>query len=95
MTIRDHALATALLAIAGIVVFVEPAFAQGVGAGGGQSFVNWLLGPIGVPIIAVAVALTGILMMAGRHSLEHMVWTALGGTVFGGALTIAGFFATG
>ena len=81
----------ALLAIA------APAFAQGValgGGAGGANFVAWIMGPAGLgSIVGLLIGLGGLVMMAGRHTWEGILFLVVGAMIVGGANTIAGFFA--
>lgn len=87
-----------VLAIAlSIVAGSDAAFAQGVtlgGGTGGAQFVTWLLSPAGIgSLIGLFIALAGIVMMAGRHSWEGILYVAMGAMIAGAANTIAGYFA--
>ena len=83
-------LAAAIIAAAALG---NPAWAQGVqlGAGaGGAAFVTWLLGPAGLgSLVALFIALTGIALMAGRHTFEGILFVGLGGIIAAAANTIA------
>lgn len=97
---RELRMAAAVAAVAigiAITAFAGPAWAQGValgGGAGGQAFVAWIMGPAGLgSIVGLLIGLGGLVMMAGRHTWEGILFLVVGAMIVGGANTIAGYFA--
>ena len=84
----------AVIALFGVLLATEPAFAQIAGGGQGllSQVIQWFVTNIVNGHIAAAVLFVGGLLIFGRHTLAGIAVVVIGALVIANYQTIAGFF---
>ena len=84
----------AVIALFGVLLATEPAFAQIAGGGQGllSQVIQWFVTNIVNGLIAAAVLFVGGLLIFGRHTLAGIAVVVIGALVIANYQTIAGFF---
>jgi len=97
MTSRRYTYAA--IAMVGILLVADPAFAQFAGGGGGggllQQIIQWFVQNVVQGLIMAGVLFVGCLLLFGRHTLAGIAVMVIGGLVISQYQTIAGMFGVG